>query len=40
MLQRLKRQFVQLHARTASSVEFGEEVVVRMFGRYLGEQLR
>ncbi|BGP34258.1 kti12, chromatin associated [Rhodotorula toruloides] len=40
MLQRLKRQFVQLHARTASSVEFGEEEVVRMFGRYLGEQLR
>ncbi|BGO93823.1 kti12, chromatin associated [Rhodotorula toruloides] len=40
MLQRLKRQFVQLHARTAGSVEFGEEEVVRMFGTYLGEQLR
>ncbi|BGP26622.1 kti12, chromatin associated [Rhodotorula toruloides] len=40
MLQRLKRQFVQLHARTASRVEFGEAEVVRMFGQYLGEQLR
>lgn len=40
MLQRLKRQFVQLHARTASRVEFGEGEIVRMFGQYLSEQLR
>ncbi|KAG0657767.1 hypothetical protein C6P46_006234 [Rhodotorula mucilaginosa] len=40
MLQRLKRQFIQLNARTASATEFGEKEIVSLFAQYVGEQTR
>lgn len=40
MLQRLKRQFIQLNARTASATEFGEREIVSLFAQYVGEQTR
>ncbi|GAA5843145.1 hypothetical protein JCM9279_001875 [Rhodotorula babjevae] len=39
-LQRLKRQFVQLHARTAGASEFDEARIVAMFAQYVEEQMR
>ncbi|GAA5891373.1 hypothetical protein JCM8208_002606 [Rhodotorula glutinis] len=39
-LQRLKRQFVQLHARTAGATEFDETRIVAMFAQYIEEQMR
>ncbi|GAA5993033.1 hypothetical protein JCM10908_003068 [Rhodotorula pacifica] len=40
MLQRLKRQFIQLNARTASGTEFKEKEIVSLFAQYVGEQTR
>lgn len=40
MLQRLKRQFIQLNARTAGATEFGEREIVSLFAQYVGEQTR
>ncbi|GJN92412.1 hypothetical protein Rhopal_005442-T1 [Rhodotorula paludigena] len=39
-LQRLKRQFTQLNARTASGREFREKEIAELFAQYLQEQLR
>ncbi|GAA5922170.1 hypothetical protein JCM3775_003514 [Rhodotorula graminis] len=39
-LQRLKRQFVQLHARTAGATEFDDKRIVAMFAQYVEEQMR
>ncbi|BGP42304.1 kti12, chromatin associated [Rhodotorula kratochvilovae] len=38
-LQRLKRQFIQLHARTAGGSEFTEGRIVGMFAQYVQEQM-
>ncbi|GAA6049298.1 hypothetical protein JCM3770_005928 [Rhodotorula araucariae] len=38
-LQRLKRQFIQLHARTAGGSEFTEARIVGMFAQYVQEQM-
>lgn len=40
MLQRLKRQFIQLNARTAHATEFGEKEIISMFAQYVGEHSR